>query len=137
MSKTYLGNCACGAVIFEIAGKTETFICHCDSCRKNSGAPFVAWTRISENDFKLLAGELIEYQSSKKVVRRFCKKCGAGISYQHSDSRPDLDIQTVMLHDFDELKPTYHLMVKEKVDWVNVDEEIEQYLEWKNILPKY
>ena len=40
MSEVYSGRCLCGAIKFEARGKPKgIFWCHCDSCRRHTGAP--------------------------------------------------------------------------------------------------
>jgi hypothetical protein len=49
MSGQFEGSCLCGAVRFVATGQPESVAwCHCESCRKHSGAPvsvFVAFKR--------------------------------------------------------------------------------------------
>jgi len=50
MSETYSGRCLCGAVRFEARGQPKgIFWCHCDSCRRHSGAPVSVFVGF-END---------------------------------------------------------------------------------------
>ncbi len=40
MTEGYLGRCLCGAVEFEAQGAPKWVCwCHCESCRRHSGAP--------------------------------------------------------------------------------------------------
>ena len=129
---TYTGRCHCGDVKYEVHGDISSFICHCDSCKKNASAPFVAWSRVSQNDFKLIQGKLKEYKSSSKVIRTNCERCGVGIGYAHEDSPLDLDLLTVTLDDYKSIKPLYHLMVEEKVPWIGIDDDLPRYQKWRD-----
>lgn len=43
MSDKHLGACLCGAVRFEVDGAFDRFyLCHCESCRKDSGSAHAA-----------------------------------------------------------------------------------------------
>jgi hypothetical protein len=50
MSETYLGRCLCGAVRFEARGRPKgVFWCHCNSCRRHSGAPVSVFVGFENN----------------------------------------------------------------------------------------
>jgi hypothetical protein len=81
-AKTYKGSCQCGEVQFEITGGPWAWqcFCHCNLCRKSTGAPFVALTAVALTDssFKLTkVGETFKYASSEHLNRVLCAKCGA------------------------------------------------------------
>ena len=47
---TQTGGCHCGAVRYEVIGAPHSvMLCHCADCRKNSGAPLVAWAAFAED----------------------------------------------------------------------------------------
>ena len=77
------GSCNCGAVKFTLAqAPTDATACHCTQCRKQSGHYFA-----SANVPKaavLITGEenLTWYQSSEKVRRGFCSKCGCWLFWE-------------------------------------------------------
>ena len=48
------GHCYCGAVTFEITGKSEWIgHCHCVSCRKQTGAPVVTFAGFQTGQLEL------------------------------------------------------------------------------------
>ena len=51
-------------------------------CRKISGAPFMAFVEFPEGAFVWTQGEPGRYQSTKGVVRRFCRSCGGTLTYE-------------------------------------------------------
>ncbi|RYF06583.1 MAG: GFA family protein, partial [Oxalobacteraceae bacterium] len=83
---TNTGGCQCGAVRFWVKGELgEASICHCRMCQKATGglfgpyigAPFdaVEWTR----------GRPRYFQSSNKVWRGFCGKCGTPLTFEYGE----------------------------------------------------
>jgi hypothetical protein len=61
------GGCMCGAVRYEASGDPLSVIfCHCESCRKNSGAPVVALAGYKRDCFRFTQGDRASYM------------CGAG-----------------------------------------------------------
>lgn len=126
------GTCHCGRVQYRVtADAIDAFFCHCEDCRKNSGAPYVAWGRIDQNAFEVTHGALKHYSSSPSVTRGFCPACGTGITYQHDDIMPDLDFQLVTLESADAIAPTYHIQVAEKLPWIHLDNDLPNYERWR------
>jgi hypothetical protein len=88
--------------------------CHCDSCRRYSGAPVSAFTLWKPENVTVTRGEefLGRYKSSEMSDRRYCTKCGGHVTVDH----PSLgltDIRAILpTLDF---KPTVHLNYEETV----------------------
>jgi len=51
-----MGGCFCGAVRYEAGSPYHLTNCHCTTCRRTSGAPFVTWFSVRRAEFKLLQG---------------------------------------------------------------------------------
>lgn len=131
MEHSYTGTCHCGAVRYRVSGEIEAFYCHCESCRRSSGAPYVAWGRVHSDAFQLTEGRLTEFESTSDVTRGFCSVCGTGITYQHAETVPDLDFLLATLDSPGDVKPTYHIRVVEKLPWVEITDGLPQYSEWR------
>ena len=127
------GGCLCGSFKYRIAGEFRSLCnCHCRSCRLASGAPFVAWGTIKRNLFTITEGELREFVSSPEVRRGFCGICGTSLTYSHAKQPGEIDICLVTLADAPLLQPEFHLWVSEKLPWVNIDDGLPQYQEWRS-----
>ena len=72
------GHCLCGTVKCSYEGEPKwTLNCHCESCRRATGAPAVPWGTFALGSVRLTRGELAEYRSSAAVTRGFCARCGS------------------------------------------------------------
>lgn len=121
----------CGAVTFVVRGVLENLcFCHCESCRRASGAPFVAWGTCNPTDLEI-EGELASYRSSPPVTRGFCSRCGTSVTYAHESRPGEIDIALATLDDPAALKPAYHLWVSEKLPWISIDDSLPQYAGWR------
>ena len=126
------GRCLCGAVQYRINGKVDdAFFCHCESCRRSSGAPFMAWGRVKQDRFELIRGGLKEFASSPGVTRSRCANCGTEITYQHKDCDPDLDFPLATLDAPEKVTPAYHIRVSEKLPWIVISDKLPTYAEWR------
>ena len=117
---TYQGGCQCGAVRYEVTGEPQhVALCHCNDCRKSSGAPMVAWAAFTDAQFKLVKGEPVTFNSSGSAMRSFCPKCGSGLYYRNAEFLPGIvDIQSATLDDPDALPPSVHIQVAERLGWM-------------------
>jgi hypothetical protein len=59
--------------------------CHCDGCRRYSGAPLSAFTLWRPEQVKITQGKdlLGKFKSSDMSERRFCTKCGTHVMVDH------------------------------------------------------
>ena len=76
------GGCLCGAVRYRASDdSTWASYCHCAMCQKVSGAPFMGFVEFPQGAFTWTEGQPDEYESSKGVIRHFCRKCGSALSF--------------------------------------------------------
>jgi hypothetical protein len=79
------GGCHCGAITYEAEIiPEEARLCHCTDCQRMAGTPFRHNVPTTEGSFKLLTGDLAEYEkiaeSGNKRILTFCRTCGTQIS---------------------------------------------------------
>jgi hypothetical protein len=74
----HTGSCLCGAVRFTVEGELKApDACHCTQCRKQSGHVWAS-TDVPREALTLTGDEHVTwYQSSEKVRRGFCSRCGS------------------------------------------------------------
>lgn len=114
------GGCHCGAVRYEVTGEPQhVALCHCQDCRKSSGAPMVAWAAFAEDAFRVTAGEPVTFNSSGAALRSFCGTCGSGLWYRNAEMLPGIvDIQAATLDNPDVFPAGAHIQVAERIGWM-------------------
>jgi hypothetical protein len=122
------GGCLCGRVRYQAAATPfhET-MCHCSMCRRAAGAPVVAWFSVPRSTFRVLAGEITHFQSSKSCVRGFCATCGTSLTFASEDFPDELDVTTCSLDDPAALPPRDHVHTRSKLPWISVGDGLAQY----------
>ena len=86
---THAGGCLCGAVRYQVSGKPLWVgYCHCNSCRRHSGAPVVTFAAFSASQVVFTKGERRVFNSSPGVGRAFCGACGAARTSRSPRSLP-------------------------------------------------
>ncbi|QIK79372.1 GFA family protein [Sphingomonas piscis] len=113
------GRCHCGQVKYQMPEEAiHQAICHCEDCRRHSGAPFVGWALVQSSDL-LIEGELKTYESSADGRRQFCPNCGTGLFYLNPVIFPNqTDVQIATLDNPDAIVPTAQIQTAERIDWV-------------------
>src|SRR5687767_8516305 len=112
LNQNYLGHCLCKQVQFSVHGDVRDLCCcHCESCRRAAGAPFVAWGTVDVDKLVITKGHLAIVNSSTNVERGFCSNCGASLTYQHISRNHEIDFTLASLDNPAVLAPRYHIWV--------------------------
>lgn len=113
------GRCLCGSVRYRLCGQPyHVTHCHCASCRKASGAPFVTWLTVRRMEVQWQGEALQIYRSSLGVERGFCARCGTTLSYCHEAAPEEIDLTVATLDNPDCLRPEDHTWTEQRVSWV-------------------
>jgi hypothetical protein len=124
------GGCHCGLVRYEVTAKPEyVAICHCETCRKTTGAPAVVYSVYLDKNVNFTKGERAIYQSSPGVSRTFCRDCGTSLSYE-SEWLGDVVIGFFVgtLDEPDLFPPQRHVFHSERVKWFDAADELPRFL---------
>ena len=124
------GGCFCGDNRFEITeAAVDTHHCHCSICRRLQGAAFVTLSIFPKAGFKWTqGGDLATFDSSAKVHRHRCKKCGTPLTVT-LDAFADLIAITRTSLDKDQVpgEPAAtlrHAFWPDRVDWLEINDEV-------------
>lgn len=125
----HTGACLCNAVSFEVNAKLEKLdACHCIQCRQWTGH-FLVSTEVPRSALSINGAENISwFQSSTKVRRGFCAKCGSSLFFDPLDTKKH-DWIGVAMGAF--VAPTHsaiavHIFVAEKGDYYELNDGLPQ-----------
>lgn len=130
MKKHIRGRCHCSHILFEIIPPTDFCShCHCESCRRTHGAPFVTWTSVPESQLKITAGEdfLKQYSSSPGIVWMSCAHCASPLFQITKHSPAKIYIAVASLIDPLDRDPENHVSFGECVSWIKVNDGLPQH----------
>jgi hypothetical protein len=69
MSDQFEGSCLCGAVRFVATGQPESVAwCHCESCRKHSGAPVSVFVAFKRDAYVVTDGQITKFNFVAREV---------------------------------------------------------------------
>ena len=122
------GSCFCGYVRFTLSAEaTYACHCHCRSCQRAAGAPFVTWATFPRQAFDVTDGAISEHSSSPGVQRGHCAQCGTTLTYAQ-DRRPgDIDIVMTALDGDPGMAPQAHIWVEDKAPWLELGDTLPKY----------
>lgn len=126
--KEMTGRCLCGSVQW----KTESGIlwaghCHCDSCRRVTGAPFTSFFGVDRNSVEW-NGQMSEHTTSAgKVTRQFCTDCGTQMTYQNDAWPNETHLYAASLDDQTHFVPEAHYHYAEKLSWVQLEDDLPRF----------
>jgi hypothetical protein len=122
MSSQIEGRCLCGAVRFVAIGEPISVVwCHCQSCRKHSGAPVSVFMAFSRNAYSVTEGEITKFNSSPGRLRGFCAKCGSTLTCEGENS-PEIHFHIGAFDEATRFKPTRHIFPEERLPWLHLAE---------------
>lgn len=122
------GNCYCGAVKLQASQKPKAVTyCHCDSCRRITGAPVAAFVAFTESSVTFVSNEKISVNSMPGVTRSFCNACGSHLMGQY-DYLPDtVYLPLGILDQADEFPPQLHAHYGERLAWLHIDDDLQRF----------
>ena len=123
------GGCLCGNIRFEAVGKPIWIgYCHCEKCRRATGAPAVTHVGFSESDLTFIKGKQKLFESSPGVRRGFCADCGTPLTYDGDRFPSYIQVYLGTLDEPDQLLPQAHVHTSEKISWYEVDDALPRFL---------
>jgi hypothetical protein len=122
MNEQILGGCLCGVVRFAASGEpTGVAWCHCQSCRRHSGAPVSVFVAFRHDAYKVIKGEITKFNSSPGRLRGFCARCGSTLTCEGERS-PEVHFHIGTFDDAARFKPTRHIFPEERMPWLHLSE---------------
>ena len=122
------GGCRCGAVRYR-AGGGPLWVshCHCEECRRSSGAPVSTFVGVSDTGFAFVAGTPGSYESSPRVERTFCGTCGTPLIYVAAVYPGEVHIMAGTLDRPETLAPEWHVFVRERMPWLEMGDDLPRH----------
>jgi hypothetical protein len=124
------GGCLCGGVRYELSGPfLRAGHCHCERCRRHSGAAVCTQGRVERRHFRLVQGEeLIRvYRTPGHATKALCTVCGSSLFGGTWPDGPEVSIRFGSLDGDPGIRPQVHTFVASKAPWDEITDDLPQY----------
>jgi hypothetical protein len=115
------GGCGCGAVRYRLTTPPfDAGYCHCETCRRASGAPVLAFASVPLPAFVVTVGTPRRRPSSGFGERWFCADCGTQLAMRVEHQPDTIDITICSLDLPDAIRPQFHIFVAGAPGWFQI-----------------
>jgi hypothetical protein len=128
-SPALTARCCCGAAALRSSVPHKGVIhCHCNQCRRQSGAAFTTWVSLLR-EATAIDGEdmLLSHEVSANGSRHFCKRCGSHLFTVDRRYPKVLGVPAGVVDDPSSLVPSGHYFVSHKAPWHEISDGLPQF----------
>jgi hypothetical protein len=120
MRDTFEGRCLCGAVRFRAIARPKWVLwCHCESCRRHTGAPASVFVAFDDAAVTVTRGAITRYASSPGVERGFCARCGSTLTCANARRPNETHFHLGAFERPEEFEPTGAAFAGERLPWLH------------------
>ena len=122
------GHCLCKRTSCEFGGhSSSSCYCHCDDCRRNCGAPVVAFLGVSSDHFSWTGSPPRSFVSSPGVRRFFCDTCGSPMGFEADHYPGSIYLYAASLENSQNFQPSFHLNIDHRLPWLTLDDQLAKH----------
>jgi hypothetical protein len=115
------GGCLCRGLRYRLNVRPKQGSdCHCEDCRRASGAPYVTWCSVPTKEIEVLSGELRRVLYADRL-RSFASCCGTPLFIQDEVNSEWIDVTVASLDCPETLQPEAAIWIEDKLPWVELD----------------
>lgn len=122
------GQCACGAVAFEIAAPAQwAWHDHSHATRCAHGAAYATYVGTWRSRLRFSRGEdlMTRYTDAEAgASRSFCSRCGSPILYERARSPKNVNIPRALFTSGVGREPRYHVAIDQLQEWTYLGERL-------------
>jgi len=129
----FSGGCLCGAIRYEVSGDIVRMVnCHCDDCRRNTGASFATNIFFNSEDVQVTKGEPRSFEhvsdAGNRKIKEFCPTCGSQL-FSSTIGRPLTSVKVGSIEDANFVKPTANLYCKRALSYSHLSDDLKNFQE--------
>jgi hypothetical protein len=127
----FSGGCMCGAVRYEVSGDLVRMVnCHCDDCRKNTGASFATNVFFNTENVQVTEGKTRSFEhisdAGNRKIKEFCPTCGSQL-FSSTIGRPLTSVKVGSIDDASFVKPTANLYCKRALSYSHLSDDLKNF----------
>jgi len=120
------GQCYCGAISLESSEHpSDVVYCHCNDCRRVSGAPVAAYAAFGTAAVSFTPREGKSVSVNPGAVRYFCDECGSQLASRYDYLPGKIYIAVGVIDRVESLVPTSHAHNHNRLPWLRIDDNLQ------------
>ncbi len=125
MSISHKGHCRCGSVTLTACAEPELSVyCHCDDCRRATGAPVLASVGFSKDALDWEQAETLARHTIGTASRLFCRECGTPVAQEHESKNDMTFLNTAFMDNPEAFPPQYHTFAGQQISWLDLEDNL-------------
>ena len=120
------GSCACGRIQYTCSQTPQSMTnCHCRTCRKLAGAPYLTWASVQTDSVEWRAGPPDVWKGSPIAERGHCSRCGSTMTmrYHHQPEELGIASGTIGKSAAPLPRPKEHIFLQDKAVWFELPDD--------------
>lgn len=119
------GHCRCGSIaIVAAANPALSVYCHCDNCRRATGAPVLASVGFPKAAIAWEADETLKRYVDGTASRLFCSNCGSPVAQEHESAADLTFFNTGFMERPEDFPPDYHTFAGQQIAWLALHDDL-------------
>ena len=132
----WTGGCLCGAVQYRAtADPVRSVSCHCETCRRHSGAAFLTFVHFPKDSFTWTKGEPTRYRSSPVAERGFCVRCGSTLTMHEAVLADRVQVSLGSLDRPADVRPDDHVWTQSQLPWLTITDDRPRFAQNSDAVP--
>jgi hypothetical protein len=132
----YEGGCLCGAVRYHASAEPlRGVICHCQTCRRHSGAPVLAFVHFPVASFQWTGAQPSWFRSSQFAQRAFCANCGSTLGMREDVLADRVQVSIGSLDEPARVRIDDHVWTQSRLPWFDTRDELPRFATSSNAVP--
>ncbi len=128
MTPPLTGRCLCGSIAYRAdAPPLWQMHCHCDSCRRATGAGFASYLGLPETALRWTGQPPARFASSPGTERLFCPTCGTPMAYRATRFPGEIHLHAGTLDHPETYRPTAHVHTSECQPWIRLHDHLPRH----------
>jgi len=121
------GSCRCGLISAESSGEPVwQSYCHCRDCRKQTGAPVMAFVGFRKDDLTWF-GEPKTWRGAGGMMRSFCEHCGSQIGYSDDRLPDEVYLALGFMDEPERYPPKSHAFVARQLPFLHMTDDLRRF----------
>jgi hypothetical protein len=128
----FSGGCLCGAIRYEVDAEPKRIAnCHCDDCRKATGAAYATNIFVDEAAVVVTQGAPKSFNhtadSGNTMTKQFCDNCGSQLFGFSSGGSGLKSVKVGSIDDASFVQPGLNLFLKHAAPFTQIDRSITSF----------